>query len=88
MRGPPPGPDLAHDRFMVLVVNRVRADIPTLVARRRGRRIVLRNGEREVTIDGWVVWTDRVYLSIGERRDRFVAENVARSIVAALSGPA
>lgn len=42
-----------------------------------------------MTIDGWTVWREgaqrRVMLSIGDRRDRFVAANVAMTIAGALA---
>ena len=58
--------------------------MPDVAAARRGRTIVLRRNGSAVTIDGWVIWDEgpqrRVMLSIGDRRDRFVAANVAKTI--------
>jgi hypothetical protein len=74
---------------MDLVVAGVRRRLPDVAATRRGRLIVFRRGAEAMTIDRWTVWRDgaqrRVMLSIGDRRDRFVAENVAITIGGALS---
>jgi hypothetical protein len=86
---PPAGPNLVFDVFAEIVIAAVRARLPDIAATRRGRLIVLRRGMEAMSIDGWTIWREgaqrRVMLSIGDRRDRFVAENAAASIAGALA---
>jgi hypothetical protein len=90
---PPAGADLSFDAFAELVVAEVHRRLPAVKATRRGARIVtLRHGGRgmaiERTASSWIVYDEteheHLMLSIGERRDRFVARNVAVSIAIAL----
>jgi hypothetical protein len=82
------GADLPQDRFVALVVARVRELLPAAIATRRGRLVILRRGDEAVTIDEWRVWREgaqrRVMLSIGDQRDASVASIVAESIANAL----
>jgi hypothetical protein len=91
---PPPGRHLTFDEWSKLVVARVRERVPDVVATRRGRRLVtLRRGNDAMVVEDvgttWVVWREgiqrRAMLSIGDRRDAFVADNAAVSIAGALS---
>jgi hypothetical protein len=86
---PPAGPDLGFDAFAELVVAAVRLRLPDVAVIRRGRLTVIRRGAEAMTIDGWTIWREgaqrRVMLSVGDRRDRFVAENVAVTIAGALA---
>jgi len=90
---PPAGADLAFDAFAELVIAGVRARLPDTQTTRRGMRIVtLRRGGRGMVIErtgsSWIVYDetrrDRIMLSIGDRRDGFVAGNAAVSIASAL----
>ncbi len=85
---PPAGPDIGFDAFAELVVAGVRQRLPDVTVTRRGRLIAIRRGAESMTIDRWMVWREgaqrRVMLSIGDRRDRFVAMNVAVTIARAL----
>jgi hypothetical protein len=91
---PPAGAGLSFDAFAELVVAEVHRRLPAVKATRRGARLVtLRHGGRgmaiERTASSWIVYdetvSDRIMLSIGERRDRFVAGNVAVTIASALT---
>jgi hypothetical protein len=92
-RTPPPGRHLTFGEWTELVVAGVRERVPDVVATRRGRRLVtLRRGSDAMMVEdvgtSWVVWREgvqrRAMLSIGDRRDAFVADNAAASIAGAL----
>lgn len=91
-RVPPPGPDLDFEQWVHRVVEGVRKRVPTVVATRRGRSVIVRRGSEAVTIESgatsWFVWKEgpqrRVLLSISARRDAFVADTAAVTIAVSL----
>ncbi len=92
---PPRGRTLDFDQFAEAVVEQLRSRLSNLTAKSKehGRIITLRRGDQLVTLrktdEAWVVWREgvqpRVICTIGERRDRFVADNVAGTIASELS---
>ncbi len=92
---PPPGRTLDFEQFAETVIEQLRSRLPNFTAnsKEHGRIITLRRGDKLVTLrktsEAWVVWREgvqsRVMCTIGERRDRFVADNVAETIASALS---
>ncbi len=92
---PPPGRTLDFEQFAEAVVEHLRDRLSNFTAssKEHGRIITLRRGDQQVTLrktgEAWVVWRDgaqpRVMCTIEERRDRFVADNVAGTIASALS---